>query len=393
MGYTSGYIPLNYCFEIYWKDGEKLIDYKNTLKLIKKIDLKLILIVLAIFIYGLLILSSATHANQTGNYSRIFKQCFAFGIGLVLALFIIMIDYNTMGKYYKELYAVSIALLALVLIFGDNRGGAKSTFNLVILDLQVIEVVKITFILSFAKIVENNKGRLNTLKDIFDVVIYAVPVIGHIIIQPDLGGALIFCCIVFGMIFSAGIDKKILIKAGVIILVLIPIMYMVMSDYQKNRILGFMNPEDTSIEGNYQLMQSMIAIGSGGLTGKGLYNGTQNQEDFLPIQDSDFIFAVVVEELGVIGGSLLVGLYVLFLLRMIKIAMESKDIYGSFIVIGVVSMFSYQIIQNIGMTMALIPVTGVTLSFISYGGSAVMTSLAIIGLVLNVGMRRKKINF
>ena len=360
-----------------------MIDYKNTLKLIKKIDWKLILIVLAIFAYGLVILSSATHANQTGQYKRLIVQTLAFGIGTIIVIFILMIDYNAMGKHYKELYAVSIALLALVLIFGSDRGGAKSTFNLGILDLQVIEVVKITFILSYAKIIENHRGKLNTLKEIFDVVIYAVPVIGLIIV----------CCIVFGMIFSAGINRKILIRAGVIALVLLPIAYMCMSQYQKNRILGFMNPEDTSIDGNYQLMQSIIAIGSGGMTGKGLYNGTQNQEDFLPIQDSDFIFAVVVEELGVVGGTVLVVLYAMFLLRMIKIARESKDVYGSFIVIGVVCMFSYQIIQNIGMTMGLIPVTGVTLSFISYGGSAVMTSLAIIGIVLNVGMRRKKINF
>ena len=355
-----------------------MIDYKNTLKLIKKIDWKLILIVLAIFAYGLVILSSATHANQTGQYKRLIVQTLAFGIGTVIVIFILMIDYNAMGKHYKELYAVS---------------RAKSTFNLGILDLQVIEVVKITFILSYAKIIENHRGKLNTLKEIFDVVIYAVPVIGLIIVEPDLGGAIIFCCIVFGMIFSAGINRKILIRAGVIALVLLPIAYMCMSQYQKNRILGFMNPEDTSIDGNYQLMQSIIAIGSGGMTGKGLYNGTQNQEDFLPIQDSDFIFAVVVEELGVVGGTVLVVLYAMFLLRMIKIARESKDVYGSFIVIGVVCMFSYQIIQNIGMTMGLIPVTGVTLSFISYGGSAVMTSLAIIGIVLNVGMRRKKINF
>ena len=370
-----------------------MIDYKNTIKLIKKIDWKLILLVMVIFAYGLVILSSATHANQTGQYKRLIVQSLAFGIGSVIIIFILMIDYNVMGKYYKELYIVSIALLTLVLIFGDSGGGAKSTFNLGILDLQVIEVVKITFILSYAKIVETYRGKLNSLKEIFDVVLYAIPVIGLIIVEPDLGGAIIFCCIVFGMIFSAGIDKKILIKAGTIVLILLPIMYMCMDQYQKNRILGFMDPEDTSIEGNYQLMQSMIAIGSGGMTGKGLYNGTQNQEDFLPIQDSDFIFAVGVEELGVIGGTVLVVLYAMFLLRMIKIAREAKDVYGSFIVIGVVCMFAYQVIQNIGMTMGLIPVTGVTLSFISYGGSAVMTSLAIIGIVLNVGMRRKKINF
>lgn len=164
-----------------------MIDYKNTLKLIKKIDWKLILIVLAIFAYGLVILSSATHANQTGQYKRLIVQTLAFGIGTVIVIFILMIDYNAMGKHYKELYAVSIALLALVLIFGSDRGGAKSTFNLGILDLQVIEVVKITFILSYAKIIENHRGKLNTLKEIFDVVIYAVPVIGLIIVEPDLG--------------------------------------------------------------------------------------------------------------------------------------------------------------------------------------------------------------
>ena len=200
-----------------------MIDYKNTIKLIKKIDWKLILLVMVIFAYGLVILSSATHANQTGQYKRLIVQSLAFGIGSVIIIFILMIDYNVMGKYYKELYIVSIALLTLVLIFGDSRGGAKSTFNLGILDLQVIEVVKITFILSYAKIVETYRGKLNSLKEIFDVVLYAIPVIGLIIVEPDLGGAIIFCCIVFGMIFSAGIDKKILIKAGTIVLILLPI--------------------------------------------------------------------------------------------------------------------------------------------------------------------------
>ena len=140
-------------------------------------------------------------------------------------------------------------------------------------------------------------------------------------------------------------------------------------------------------------MQSNIAIGSGGLTGKGLFKGTQNQEDFLPIQDSDFIFAVVGEELGVVGMVALIGLYAYFLYRMLVIAAESKDEYGSLVAVGVTSMFAYQIIQNIGMTVSLIPVTGVTLPFISYGGSSVLTSMANLGLILNVSMRRKKINF
>ena len=170
-------------------------------------------------------------------------------------------------------------------------------------------------------------------------------------------------------------------------------MYLMMADHQKVRIEAFLNPEDVTLKGNYQVMQSLIAIGSGGVTGKGLYNGSQNQEDFLPVQDSDFIFAVVGEELGVIGMAVLIILFMIFLLRLLAIARDAKDFYGTLIVVGVMGMFGYQIIQNIGMTVALIPVTGVTLPFVSYGGSSLLTSLANLGLVLNVCMRRKKINF
>lgn len=170
-------------------------------------------------------------------------------------------------------------------------------------------------------------------------------------------------------------------------------MYMFMADHQKERIQAFLNPDDPTLKGNYQVMQSMIAIGSGGITGKGLYEGSQTQYQFLPVQDSDFIYAVIGEELGVFGMGFVIIMFILFLMRLIYIAKEAKDFYGTLIVIGVMSMFAYQIIQNIGMTVALIPVTGVTLPFISYGGSSIMTSLANLGLVLNVGMRKKKINF
>lgn len=369
-------------------------NYKNTIKLIKQLDWKLIFALLAIFIYGLVILSSATHANQTGNYSRLFKQSIAFVLGIVMIIFILMCDYNFIGKYYKGLYVTSVFLLAIVLTpLGAIRGGAKSTLDLGPLDLQTAEIVKLTFILSYAKIVEMKKGKLNNVKDILKLLMYAAPIIGLLIAQPDLGTAIVYCCIIAGMIFTAGIDYKILRKAIIAILILMPLVYLSIDEYQQNRILGFLNPEDTSIQGNYQVMQSNIAIGSGGFIGKGLYQGTQNQENFLPIQDSDFIFAVVGEELGVIGMVLLIGLYAYFLFRMLIIATESKDEYGTLVVIGVASMFAYQIIQNIGMTVSLIPVTGVTLPFVSYGGSSVLTSMANLGLVLNVCMRRKKINF
>lgn len=367
---------------------------KNALKLLKQLDWKLIATLIVIFIYGLVILSSATHVNQTGNYSRLMKQSVAFILGVIMIVFILLCDYNIIGKYYKGLYILSVVLLAIVLTpLGEVRGGAKSTLDLGPLDLQTAELVKLTFILSYAKIVEMKKGKLDNVKDIMRLLMYAAPIIGLLIAQPDLGTAIVFCCIIAGIIFTAGIDYKILRKAIIAVVILMPIIYLCIDPYQQSRITGFLNPEDTSIQGNYQVMQSNIAIGSGGLTGKGLYEGTQNQEDFLPIQDSDFIFAVVGEELGVVGMVALIGLFAYFLFRMLVIASESKDEYGTLVVVGVASMFAYQIIQNIGMTVSLIPVTGVTLPFVSYGGSSVLTSMANLGLVLNVCMRRKKINF
>ncbi|WP_042275712.1 rod shape-determining protein RodA [[Clostridium] dakarense] len=372
-----------------------MIEYKSTIKLIKQLDWKLILTVLAIFSFGLVVLVSATHARDTGNYKQVFVQGTAFALGIGMIAVMLLFDYNFLGKYYKALYIISLVLLFIVLIpgIGAERGGARSWINLGPLDFQTSELAKLTFILSYAKIVESRKGKLNTIKDIIPVVVYALPFIGLLFAQPDLGTAIVFSCIIAGMLFTAGLDIK-LIKRGIIIaLISLPIMYLFMAPHQKDRIEAFLNPEDPTLKGNYQVMQSMIAIGSGGPTGKGLYNGSQSQEGFLPVQESDFVFAVIGEELGAIGMAAVIALYAIFLTRMIYIAREAKDFYGTLIVVGVMCMFAYQIIQNIGMTVALIPVTGVTLPFISYGGSSLVTSLANLGLVLNVCMRRKKINF
>ena len=377
------------------KDGDNLVDYKSTIKLIKELDWKLIITVLIIFAFGLMILSSATHATETGNFMQIYKQIIAFVLGIGMIIFILLFDYNFLGKYYKGFYMLGLILLVVVLlpVIGAERGGAKSWLSLGPLDFQTSELVKLTFIVSYAKIVESKKGKLNNIKEIFPLIIYALPFLGLLFAQPDLGTALVFSCIVAGMLFTAGLDLKLIRRGIIIILVSMPLMYMVMATHQKQRIEAFLNPEDATLPGNYQVIQSMIAIGSGGFTGKGLYHGSQNQEGFLPVQESDFIFAVIGEELGIIGMAVVIGLYVIFLVRMLVIAKEAKDFYGTLIVIGVMSMFAYQIIQNIGMTVALIPVTGVTLPFISYGGSSLLTSLANLGLVLNVCMRKKKINF
>lgn len=368
---------------------------KIQLKLIKQLDLKLILTTIFIFAFGILILTTATHANSTGNYKEIKKQLLAFVLGIILIISILRINYSQMGKNYKYFYLASIVLLLMVWVpgLGKVQEGARRWIKIGPLYLQTSELVKLTFIISYAKIVEKYRGKLNTIKEIVPVVLKAMPILVLMLIQPDLGGTIVFGCIMMGMLFVAGLNTKIIKNISIIIVILLPLIYLCMAPHQKVRIEAFLHPDDLSYEGNYQVVQSMIAIGSGGLLGKGIYQGTQNHSGFLPVSDSDFIFAVIGEELGAIGMMGIILLFIIFLLRMLYLAKKAKDFYGTLIITGVTSMFTYQIIQNIGMTMALIPVTGVTLPFISYGASSLVSSMASVGLVLNVGMRKKKINF
>ncbi len=368
---------------------------RNRFNLIKELDFKLIINILCIFIFGLIMLTTATHANETGNYKEIVKQLIAFLLGVIMIILINIVDYNRLGERYKLFYVLSIVLLLSVWVpgLGKVQEGARRWIKLGPLYLQTSELVKLTFIISYAKIVEKSKGKLNNIKEIIPVVLKAFPILMLMLMQPDLGGTIVFGCIMMGMLFTAGLNIKIIRNVAVIIVVSLPLIYMVMAPHQKVRIEAFLHPDDLSYAGNYQVVQSMIAIGSGGTKGKGLYNGTQNHSGFLPVSDSDFIFAVIGEELGAIGMAFVLLLYALFLIRMINMARDAKDFYGTLVIIGVMSMFAYQIIQNIGMTMALIPVTGVTLPMISYGASSLLSSLIAIGLVLNVGMRKKKINF
>lgn len=243
--------------------------------------------------------------------------------------------------------------------------------------------------MSYAKIVDMNRENINELKTLAKLVLYALPFICLLLAQPDLGTAIVFMCIIFFMFYTAGLDKKIIRNVVIAGVILAPVMFFLMAPHQRVRIVNFFNPEASS---NYQVLQSMIAIGSGGLTGKGLYSGSQNQENFLPVRDSDFIFAVIGEEFGLLGMLFMIILFILLITRLLTIAKRSKNNYGTFIVAGITGMFAYQIIQNIGMTVGLMPVTGVTLPFVSYGGSSILTSIANIGIVLNVYMRRKRIN-
>ncbi|MCT4594952.1 MAG: rod shape-determining protein RodA [Anaeromicrobium sp.] len=364
-------------------------------KLVKHIDVGLIIIVILLFVISVVMISSATHVTKYGITRKVEMQVIAFFLGVIVVMTILIIDYNTFSSFARPIYIGSIILLLCVYVpgLGKAQYGARSWINLGPVDIQPSEIVKIGFILSFASFLEKRENKLDTLKELIPVFLYAAPPILLVLKEPDLGNALVFVVIMIGMTFASGLNYKFITRGTLLGAVCTPIAYKLMAPHQKVRIDAFLNPSDLSLPGNYQVMQSKIAIGSGQLIGKGLYNGTQNNNNFLPVQESDFIFAVIGEEFGLIGGIIVIALYFMFLYKMIKITKDAKDKYGSLVVVGITSMFAFQIFENIGMTMGVMPVTGVTLPFISYGGSSILTNMVAIGIVLNVGMRRQKINF
>jgi rod shape determining protein RodA len=258
---------------------------------------------------------------------------------------------------------------------------------------QPAEIAKLGFILSFAKYLEKMGGRVSSVRDILGIVLFVLPFIGILLVQPDLGMALVFVFITIGMVYAAGIDFKLVVASLIAMVVGMPVAYQVMQPHQRIRIDAFLHPEDLSLPGNYHVMQSKITIGSGQLFGKGLFEGAYHRSDYLPVKESDFIFAVLSEETGFVGGAFVIALYFFFLSRLITMAKKSKDFFGELVIVGITFMFAFQIIENIGMTIGLMPVTGITLPFLSYGGSSVMTSMMAVGLALNVYMRRKRSSF
>lgn len=363
--------------------------------LLKNIDVTLLVLIGLFFIISIVMVGSTSYDTSFHFNRKIIVQIVAFILGMIVLFVVMAIDYTNFQNIDKFLYGFSIAVLLLVFIpgIGKEQFGARGWINLGPVDFQPSEIVKLTFILWFAKYLIDHSYELSTFKGFVKASLWASPIILIVLIEPDLGNAAVLSFITIGMIFCAGIDYKLFAKIGAFILVSFPILYRLMDAHQKIRIDAFLNPSNLSLPGNYQVWNSKIAIGSGGLLGKGLFHGTQKSLKFLPVQESDFIYAVIGEELGFIGGAIIVVLYLIFLYRLIKISNNAKDYYGSLVVVGILSMFGFQIFENIGMTMGLMPVTGITLPFISYGGSSVLTNLIALGIILNIGIRSKLINF
>ncbi len=363
----------------------------------KYADLDFVLIVTSILctIFGIIMISSAVNSMDGGGKYLII-QSVAGIIGLVMMLVFATIDYENLGNLTKLIYIGSMLFLISVLIIGTGREevGSKSWIRFGPIGIQPAEFVKIGFIITFAKHASLVKDEINKPKNVFLLCLHLFVILALILLQPDFGTAMVFIVIFAGIMFVSGISYKYIIAAFGTIAAAIPLgWFFLLKEYQKNRILVFLNPESDPLGDGYHVIQSKIAIGSGGIFGKGLFQGTQTQLDYLPVKHTDFIYAVIGEELGLIGCLIAALLLFAIVLRCIYNSRMAKNDFSSNICIGVACMFLAHIFENIGMCIGLMPVTGIPLPFFSYGGSSLITNFIAIGLVMSTYMRRREITF
>jgi len=362
---------------------------------LRRMDFTLIFTAIAIIIMSLIIIGSATHVNAPSEERYWFVQrqgMFALLNG-VLAFFLMNFDYKMLQRYGHRLYIFNIIMLLAVMLLGHSALGAQRWIQLGPITIQPSEFSKIIMIISLAAMLDDKIGKLNTLRDLLPVAAYVGVPFLLVLKQPDLGTSIVFMAIFFGMIFAAGVNLRLLggiVMAGIACL---PVLWHFLKDYQKMRIMVFMDPNVDPLGSGYHIIQSKIAIGSGMLFGKGLFGGTQSQLNFLPENHTDFIFAVVGEELGFIGAVFLLGLYFILLWRAVRIARDASDNFGMLLAIGISSMLVFHVLVNVGMTTGIMPVTGIPLPLMSYGVSSLTTNIMSIAILLNIHMRKQKLLF
>ncbi|AUM96771.1 TPA: rod shape-determining protein RodA [Clostridium botulinum] len=363
-------------------------------KLLKELDYGMIGIAIAIMIFSALNIYSATHMEWGTFFLK--KQLIWLVGGLVIIYIILIFDYIIIENYAEIFYWFTIFLLILNdTVLKKTVNGASSWMEIGPISIQPSEFAKIALIIILAKKLDDMEGEINNLRNFLTLAFYVVIPMILLVVQPDMGMIMVFFFTVLGMFFVAGLDGKIISGgiAGLTALVAIIWNSPLMQAYWKSRLTSFLHPEADELNAGHQLIQSKIGIGSGGFLGKGFLKGTQISGGYIPEAHTDFIFSVVGEEWGFIGATVLLVLYGILIYKFIKTAKNSKDIFGSMVTIGVTASFMFSILQNIGMTIGLVPITGITLPFMSYGGSSSLNNFFALALVLNINMRRKKINF
>ena len=357
-------------------------------RLIGQMDWLLFSVALLLISVGVLTIYSAT-LSQVGTHIYYKQLLWAF-IGSLVLVVVIAVDYAHMGRFAYPIYVFSLALLTFALVFGRTIAGTQRWLSLGFITFQPSEFAKLAFIIALSAYLATRKvppEGLGFMGLTAPSIIFAVPFI-LVARGPDLGTALVFLLIYASMMLTVKVRFKTLIGIAMALVAAMPLGWMTLKGYQKARLLSFIDPAGDPLGSGYHVFQSKIAIGSGGVFGKGFTKGTQGSLNFLPEHHTDFIFPVVAEEWGFLGSAVVLGLFMTLILRGVNAARTSKDRFGFLTALGVSAMFFWHVIINIGMTTGLLPVVGVPLPFMSYGGSFLMTSLIGVALLLNISMRR-----
>ncbi|MBZ5553822.1 MAG: rod shape-determining protein RodA [Acidobacteriia bacterium] len=349
-------------------------------------DWWLLLAVLALAGIGLIeIYSSTIHTKYAGLHIR---QLYWVLLGLGLMWIAVLVDYHFIIEHVPLLYLFGVLLLILVMVMGQTNLGSKRWLGYGAFSIQPSEVFKLILVLTLARYFSERRNRELNWIDLFQVGILVIIPFALILAQPDLGTALTFFPILAVGMWLAGVRWKMVATLGLAVALVLPMGWFVLKPYQRDRLMTFIHSDADPLGRGYQIAQSKIAVGSGGLFGKGFLNGSQNRLGYVPHRHTDFIFSVVAEEQGFLGVAVVLSLFSFVIFRSIRHARTARDRYGVFIVMGVVALFAFHVIVNVGVIIGFMPVTGIPLPLVSSGGSAILTTFLALGLVLNVRMRR-----
>jgi len=360
-------------------------------RLLQNFDWILLLLLVLIGILSVLNLYSATYPiRETGGSQILMKQIYWFLIGFIVLLMMTTFDYHILERLAYPAYLFTLILLIMVLVIGKASSGSQRWLNLGGITFQPSELAKIALVLTLAKYFHARGEHYNEyrLRDLWQPFIFITLPCVLIIKEPDLGTALIILIVSFSIILFAKVRWQSLLILILAFLLAAPFLWFNLKEYQQKRISTFLMPELDPLGAGYHINQSKIAVGSGLFWGKGFLRGTQTRLHFLPEQHTDFVFSVLAEEWGFVGTVSLLLLYLFLILWGINIAKSSRDSFGSFVALGIISIIFWQLVINVSMAIGLLPVVGIPLVLFSYGGSSIISTMAGMGLLMNISMRR-----
>ncbi len=365
----------------------------------RNFDLQLAAIPMGLVAFGLFVLVAISRWPTSGvTMSTPAHQAAYAVIGLGLMFFLTNFDYRLLRSFAMPLFVANIGILLVILALGRSTYGATRWINVGILPLQPSEPAKLLLVLVLARFFADREGQIGRFRTILTSLIFVIIPVGLVLIQPDLGTSAVFLAIWLGIALMAGIRPRHLAVLGAAVAVIVPIGWTIAGhiksfQYARDRLTIFLNPGKDPLGSGYNVIHSQITVGSGGLLGHWFTTGTQSQLGLLRVEDTDFIFSVIAEQIGFAGVLVLFGVLIVLLLRVARVSFMSGDLYGRLLASGILSMVMFQIFVNVGMNIGLMPVTGIPLPLVSYGGSSLITTLASFGILQSILLRHKKLVF